>query len=197
MRYMLDFPRVALLWWNIDVREAHMSTERPIHEEVHSSFILNSKTWKQPICSLAGDWLNKLVVPPYYGLSNNEKRGTVHGILDLRGIMLSLKTQFLDFPGGQESACHAGYTSSIPGSGRIPPAAERLSPRPQLLSLCSWSRRAAAPEPVCCKSGEAPALPQEEPTAGRPHDLHLERESHSWRQACTAAKVPSTAKRVE
>lgn len=69
--------------------EKHVCSLKDLYMKVHSSLIHNSKTWKQPICSLAGDWLNKLV-PPYYGLSNNEKRGTVmHGFLDLRGIKLS------------------------------------------------------------------------------------------------------------
>ena len=145
-----------------------------------------------------GRWLvRQTVVPPYYGLSSNEKRGTViHGILDLRGIMLSLKTQFLDFPGGQESACQCRIHKFDPWSGRIPPAAERLSPRAATTEPVLLSRRAAAPEPVCCKSG-SPCSATREPSAGRDPRTTPGEESHSWRQACTAAKTQHSQKRVE
>ena len=40
--------------------EKHICSLKDLYMKVHSSFILHSKTWKQPICSLAGDWLDKL-----------------------------------------------------------------------------------------------------------------------------------------
>lgn len=134
---MLDFPRVVLASDETLMSEKHICSLKDLYMKVHSSFILNSKTWKQPICSLAGDWLDKLWCLHTMDCPVMKERNCDTWHSGSQGIMLSLKTQFLDFPGGQESACQCRIHKVRSLIWEDPTCSRRLSPRAATTEHCS------------------------------------------------------------
>ena len=60
MEYMLDFSKSGSCHDKTLMSEKNIYSLKDLYVQVHSSFIHNSKPWKQPIYSSSGDWLNKL-----------------------------------------------------------------------------------------------------------------------------------------
>ena len=128
-------PAIPLLGIHTEETRRERDTYTPMF--ITALFII-ARTWKQPRCPLAHEWIRKLwyiyTMEYYSAIKKNALESVLMRWTELEPIIqnevsqkekhqYSILTHIDGFPGGSEvksSVCNAGDLGSIPGSGRSP-----------------------------------------------------------------------------